>query len=290
MNTNRAIVLLGIIVALVAVILLYSSVYTVKMMQQALVLELGAPKKVVSEPGLYTKLPLVQEVRIFPKQLLNLVAPSQEVIAQDKKRIVVDAFLRWRIVDPLRFYQSQTDQERANGTLMQMLNSEVRGVLGSQVFSAMLSSKRAQLMRDIRDNMNQETKNFGIVIVDVRILHADLPLQNSEAIYQRMVQERKREANEFRAQGQEVRQTIQSNAERDRTVLLAEATRDSEIMRGEGDAEKTRILAEAYNQDPDFFAFYRSMQAYKDALPSDNTTMLVSPTGDFFRYYGQAGR
>ncbi len=290
MNPNRVIVLLGVIAALVAVILLYSSVYTVKMMQQALVLELGAPKKVVSEPGLYTKLPLVQEVRIFPKQLLNLVAPSQEVIAQDKKRIVVDAFLRWRIVDPLRFYQSQTDQERANGTLMQMLNSEVRGVLGSQVFSAMLSSKRAQLMRDIRDNMNQETKNFGIVIVDVRILHADLPLQNSEAIYQRMVQERKREANEFRAQGQEVRQTIQSNAERDRTVLLAEATRDSEIMRGEGDAEKTRILAEAYNQDPDFFAFYRSMQAYKDALPSDNTTMLVSPTGDFFRYYGQAGR
>jgi len=199
----------------------------------------------------------------------------------------VDAFARWRIVDPLRFYQSLTDQQTAIIRLTPILSSNVRRVLGSQSFAAMLSSERAKLMRDIRDNMNQEAENFGIKIVDVRIRRADLPPQNSLAIYGRMQQERKREANEYRAEGSEISQRVKARADREVTVLVAEATRESEILKGQGDAQKTKILADAYGQDANFFAFYRSMQAYKDALPSDTTTVVLSPNGDFFKYFGE---
>jgi membrane protease subunit HflC len=283
-------VLLGIAIVVLAVLIVGgSSVFTVNQTEEALVTQFGAPQEVVTDPGLHFKTPFLQQVHYFDKRLLNLDAAQEEVIAQDKKRLVVDAFARWRIVDPLRFYQTLGDEQTADMRLTPILSSDVRRVLGSQFFSAVLSEKRAQLMLDIRDDMNRDAAGFGIHVADVRIRHADLPQQNSEAIYSRMIQERKREANEFRAEGEEISLRVKARAEREVTVLTAEATRESEILRGQGDAEKTKILADAYGQDPDFFAFYRSMQAYKDALGSDNTTMVLSPNSEFFRYFGQTG-
>ncbi len=286
---NRALLLVVPVTVLLAMLLAYWSLYTVNPTEQVLVLQFGAPKEVVTEPGLHAKLPLVQIAEYIDKRLLKVEAPAEEVITQDKKRIVVDAFARWRIVDPLRFYETLIDQNGAQSRLMPILSSDLRRVLGSQTFTTMLSSARADLMHYIRNDMNQESGRFGIQIVDVRIRHADLPPQNSEAIYKRMQQERKREANEFRGEGEEISQRIKARADREVTVLTAEAGRESQILRGEGEAEKTRILAEAYGQDPDFFAFYRSMQAYQDALPGANTTVVLSPNSEFFRYFSQAG-
>jgi membrane protease subunit HflC len=288
---NRWPVIAAGIAALVVLGAVLSCVYTIYPTDQVLLTQLGAPKAVITEPGLHFKIPFFQYANFMPRQLLNLEAPSEEVIAEDKKRLVVDAFARWRIVDPLRFYQSvpNANQELAETLLAPILSSSIRGVLGSQNFAAMLSQKRSQLMRDIRDNMNQEAHAFGVVIVDVRIRRADLPQANSLAIYQRMQKEREREASEYRAEGDETGQRVRARAEREVTVLIAEATRESEILRGQGDAEKTRILAEAYGQDADFFAFYRSMQAYQDALKGDNTTIVLSPNSEFFKYFGSGG-
>ncbi len=276
---------LAAVVAFVVIGVLFTCFYTVNQTEQALIVQFGAPRQLVTDPGLHTKLPW-QRVLKFDKRLLNLDAPSEEVIAQDKKRIVVDAFARWRIIDTLQFYQTLNDETGAASRLAPILSSNIRRVLGSQNFSAMLSPQRAALMHDIRDNMNQDTQDFGIRIVDVRIRHADLPPENSQAIYARMKKEREREAAEYRAEGDETAQRIRARADREATVIKAEATRESEILRGEGDAEKTKTLAEAYGQDPDFFAFYRSMQAYQDALPGSTTTVVLSPNSEFFRYFG----
>lgn len=273
---------------LLAVWLAALSFYTVGPTERVLLLQFAAPLKVVSEEGLHTKIPFVQSIQVIDRRLLSLEAPAEEVITEDKKRIVVDAFARWRIVDPLRFYQSLLDQTGAQLRLSPFLSSDLRRVLGSQTFATVLSSSRADLMHDIRDDMNQETRPLGVEVVDVRIRHADLPPQNSEAIFQRMQQERKREANEFRAEGSEIKQRIEARADREATVLIAEAGRESEILRGEGEAEQTKILGDAYGQDPDFFAFYRSMQAYRDALPADTTRFVLSPDSEFFRYFGSA--
>ena len=277
------------VAAVIVILIGLSCFYTVKQTEQALLLQFNAPREIVTEPGLHTKIPWIQSVVFIDKRLLNLEAPSEEVIAEDKKRLVVDAFARWRILDPLRFYQSLYDLDTAQIRLTSILSSNVRRVLGSQNFAAVLSARRAELMRDIRDNMNQEASNFGIKVVDVRIRHADLPAENSQAIYSRMTQERKREANEYRAEGSEISQRIKARAERETTVLVAEATRESSILHGQGDAEKTKILADAFGADADFFAFYRSMQAYQEALPGDNTTLIASPNSDFFHYFSNPG-
>ncbi|MDE1938956.1 MAG: protease modulator HflC [Alphaproteobacteria bacterium] len=271
------------VAALFVLGVLFSCVFTVNQTQQALVVQFGAPQQMATEPGLHFKLPW-QQVYFFDKRLLDLDAKSEEVISQDSKRIQVDAFARWRIVNPLLFYQTLVNQDTALVRLTPILSANIRRVLGSQNFAAMLSAKRSTLMHDIRDNMNQNVKGYGIVIADVRISRADLPPENSVAIYHRMQKERQRAAAEFRAEGDETAQRIRARAEREVTVIKAEATRESDILRGEGDAEKTRILAQAYGQDPDFFAFYRSMQSYKTALPGDNTTMVLSPNSDFLKY------
>jgi membrane protease subunit HflC len=282
---NRiAAAILGVGAFFVAGVLLFS-LYIVSQTQQALVVQFGVPLRIVSDPGLHTKLPW-QSVMIFDKRLLNVDAPSEEVIAQDKKRIVVDAFARWRIVDPQQFFQTLTDEDNAESRLANIMSSEIRRVLGAQDFATMLSPRRADLMHDIRDDMNQDTQGFGIRIVDVRIRHADLPPDNSLAIYQRMTKEREREAAEYRAEGDETAQRIRARADREVTVITAEANREAQILQGEGDAEKTRTLADAYGQDPDFFAFYRSMQAYRDALPGNSTTVVLSPNSEFFKYFG----
>jgi len=277
---------LFVIVGIALIALSYTIFYTVHQTEQALVLQFGRPISVISEAGLHFKLPW-QKVVTYDRRVLNLEAPPEEVIAQDKKRLVVDAFARWRITDPLRFNQKFTSIPFAEAQLSAILGSNIRRVLGSQPFAAVLSSSRAKLMHEIRDDVNADTGNFGVAIVDVRIRRTDLPPQNSLAIYQRMQQERVREANEFRAQGAQIKQEIQSKADRDATVIRAEATRQAEITRGEGDGEKNRIFAEVYGQDPDFFAFYRSMKAYEGALPANNTTMILSPDSEFMRYFGR---
>lgn len=288
MNRNGA--FFGMIAVGIVLILSLFSLYTVNPREQVLLLQFGAPKQLVTEPGLHVKIPFLQQIQYIPKMLLNLDAPTEEVIAQDKKRLVVDAFARWKIVDPLRFYQSLYDQETAIIRLTPILSSDVRRVLGSKTFADMLSGKRAALMDEIRDETNRNTVSYGIKIVDVRIRRADLPPQNSQAIYRRMEQERTREANEFRAEGEEISKRVRARADREVTVLTAEATRESEILRGQGDAEKTKVLGAAFSQDADFFAFYRSLEAYQDALPGDNTTMVLSPTGEFFRYFQTPGK
>ena len=283
---SRAILLFAGALVLILVIALFSSFYFVNQTEEALVLQFGAPRAVITDPGIHFKVPLTQNVVFVDKRVLLLDALPEEVIASDKKRMVVDAFARWRITDPLRFYQSLVDKDNAATRLSPILSSSVRRVLGSQTFAAMLSGKRAQLMLDIRDDMNQDVTGFGIRIVDVRIRHADLPQANSEAIYQRMQKEREREAAEYRAEGDETAQRIRARAAREVTILTAEATRESEILRGEGDAEKTRILGLAYSQDPDFFAFSRTMQAYQDSL-TGNSTVVLSPDSDFLKYFGK---
>ena len=286
MNKNQRpmVIAAGVVAALIVI---FSSLYTVHQTQQALVLQFGEPVAVVTEPGLHVKAPWpFQNVWYIDKRVLMIDLPAEEVIAQDRKRLVVDAYARWRITDPLRFYQALTDEAVAQVRLQPILGSNVRRVLGSQTFDAVLSGERARLMVDIRNNVNAETQNFGIEIVDVRIRRADLPPQNSDAIYRRMQQERVREANEFRAQGEQVSQEIRSKADRDATVILAEAQRQAEITRGEGDGEKNRIFAEAFSRDADFFAFYRSMNAYQSSLKGDNTTVILSPDSEFFRYFG----
>jgi membrane protease subunit HflC len=267
-----------------------TSLYTVHQTQQAIVLQVGEPRAVITTPGLHVKLPWpFQNVLTLDKRVLYLDLPAEEVIAQDRKRLVVDAFARWRITDPLRFYQSLTDEQVAQTRLQPILGSNVRRILGSQTFAAVLSGQRAKLMLDIRAGVNAETRNFGIEVVDVRIRRADLPQQNSDAIYRRMQQERVREANEFRAQGEQISQEVRSKADRDATVIVAEATRQASITRGQGDAEKNRVFAQAFGQDPDFFAFYRSMNAYQASLKGENTTVILSPDSEFFRYFGGGG-
>jgi len=283
---NRTLTVSLAVTALFVLGVLFSCVYILNQTQQGLVVQFGAPQEVASDPGLHFKLPY-QHVYFFEKRLLNLDAKSEEVIARDKKRILVDAFARWRIVDPLLFYQALFDQDTAQTRLSPILSSNIRRVLGSQNFAEMLSGRRGELMHEIRDNMNQDVKGFGIVIADVRIRRADLPQENSVAIYQRMQKERQREAAEFRAQGDETAQRIRARAEREVTVITAEATRESAILRGEGDAEKTKTLGEAYSQDADFFAFFRSMQAYQETFVGGSTTVVLSPKSEFFKYFGE---
>jgi modulator of FtsH protease HflC len=274
-------------VAVVLGLLLLSSLYTVQQTQLALVVQVGEPRQVVTTPGLHVKLPYpLQTVDYFDKRVLNVELPTEEVIAQDKKRLLVDAFARWRITDPLRFFQSLSNQAVAQVRLVPILGSNVRRILGAQTFASVLSTQRAKLMVDIKNGVNAETKSFGIQVVDVRIRRADLPPQNSDAIYRRMQQERVREANEFRAQGEQISQEIRSKADRDATVIVADATKQAEIIRGQGDGEKNGIFAQAFGQDPDFFAFYRSMDAYTASLKGSNTTLVLSPDSDFLRYFG----
>ena len=273
------------VIAVAALIVGYSSLFTVYQTQQALVIRLGQPVRVISEPGLNFKAPFIDSVVHIDKRILDLEAPSQEVIASDQKRLVVDAFARYRIKDPLRFYQTLGSINGANSQLSILLNSALRRVLGEVTFTHVVRDQRADLMARIRELVDHEATALGIEVVDVRIRRADLPEQNSQAVYQRMQTERQREAAEFRAQGAQRAQEIRSRADREVTVLVAEATSKSEQIRGEGDGTRNQIFADAFNQDPDFFAFYRSMQAYEQGLKHNDTRMLLKPDSNFFRYF-----
>ena len=276
----------AVVIALVLIVL-YSSVFVVHQTQQALVLRFGEPvREPVTMPGLYYKLPLIDSVVLIDKRILDLDSPPQEVIASDQKRLVVDAFARYRITNPLKFYQSVGTVEGANSRLSSVLNSSLRRVLGESTFIEVVRDDRADLMGRIKDGMNAEAKeNFGIEVVDVRLRRADLPDANSQAVYQRMQTERQREAAEIRAQGNQASQVIRAKADRDVTVIIAEATSKGEQTRGEGDGTRNKIFADAYGQDAGFFAFYRSMQAYELGLQKEGTRMLLSPDSDFFRFF-----
>lgn len=275
----------AVIIALAA-IAVYSSIFFVHQTQQALVLRFGEPRRIILEPGLQYKAPLIDTVILIDKRILDLDNPPQEVIASDQKRIVVDAFARYRIIDPLKFYQSVATVEGANSRLLPVLNSSMRSVLGESTFIEVVRDDRADLMSRIKDGMNAQAKNnFGIEVVDVRLRRADLPDANSQAIYQRMQTERQREAAEIRAQGNQASQAIRAKADRDVTVIIAEASSKGEQLRGEGDGTRNKIFADAYGKDPDFFAFYRSMQAYEQGLQKDGTRMLLTPDSDFFRFF-----
>jgi membrane protease subunit HflC len=285
MRTN----FIGGVIAVIVVALLivgYSSVFTIYQTQQVLVLRLGQPRPPITEPGLHFKAPFIDTVVYIDRRILDLEAPAQEVIASDQKRLVVDAFARYRIQDPLRFYQTLGSIQGANSQLAILLNSALRRVLGEATFIHVVRDQRADLMSRIRELVDKEATSYGIQVVDVRIRRADLPEQNSQAVYQRMQTERQREAAEFRAQGSQKSQEIRARADRDVTVLVAEATSRAEQTRGDGDAERNRIFADAYGKDPDFFAFYRSMQAYETGLRANDTRLVLRPDSDFFKYFG----
>lgn len=276
---------LAVIVLGVVLIGAYLSVFIVFPQQQALVLRFGEVRRAITDAGFYFKVPIVNNVVYIDKRILDLDVPAQEVIASDQKRLVVDAFARYRIGNPVLFYQTVGNLDSANQRLSTFLQSALRSVLADASFQAVVRDQRDALMRRIRTEVDTRASSLGISVVDVRIRRADLPQANSEAIYRRMQTERQREATEIRAQGEEASRRIRAQADREATVIVAEATAEAARIRGEGEAEANRILAGAYSRDPDFFAFYRSLQAYEDALGSDNTSLVLSPDSEFFRYF-----
>ena len=277
-------ILIPIIIVIAATI--FFSIFIVKEGNQAIVLQFGDPKRILLKPGLNFKIPFIQNVVFLDKRILNLDTPPEEVIASDQKRLIVDAFARFQIVDPLKFYISVGNERVARSRLSTIINSRIRNVLGQQELQTLLSQDRTKQMALIQEGVNNEAENFGIKIVDVRIKRADLPQANSDAIFRRMQTEREREAKEFRAKGAEMAVTITSTADKEVTVILAEAQKQSEIMKGEGDGQRNNIFADAFGQDPEFFAFYRSMQAYGKAFNAGETSMILSPDSEFFKFFG----
>ena len=276
-------------IIIVLAIITYLSLFTVKEINQAIVLQFGNPKQVITEAGLQWKIPFVQNVVFLDRRILSLDPAPEEVIASDQKRLIVDAYSRFKIIDPLKFYISLGNEMVARSRLATIINSRIRNVLGKQSLATLLSEERGRQMAIIQEGVNEEAKKFGIEIIDVRIKRADLPQANSEAIYKRMQTEREREAKEFRARGAEMAVTITSTADKEVTVILANASKQSEIMKGEGDGIRNKIFADAYGRDPEFFSFYRAMQAYEKALIGGETTMILSPDSDFFKYFGSTG-
>jgi modulator of FtsH protease HflC len=282
---NRRILLVVAVVLVVAGIFAMSSLFIVDQTQEALVLQFGQPRRVISEPGLKVKRPFIEDVIYYEKRLLDFEPPPEEVIVSDQKRLVVDTYTRYRITDPLLFYQTVSTEAAVRARLNAMVSGSLRRVLGNVTLSALLSNQRAAIMRQIRDEVSEQGKSFGIDVADVRIRRADLPEENSQAIYARMVSERQQQAAQYRGEGAEAAQTVRANADRERTVILAEAQRDGQRVRGEGDAQSIKTYADAFGQDKDFFVFYRSMQAYRDALNGHTTSFVLTPDTGFFRFF-----
>ena len=285
MNAKK--ILLPIII--VTALTVYFSVFIVKEINQAIVLQFGDPKRILLKPGLNFKIPFIQNVVFLDTRILNLDAPPEEVIASDQKRLIVDAFARFQIKDPLQFYISVGNERVARSRLSTIVNARIRGVLGKEELQTLVSKDRARLMDQITKDVNTEAEKLGIRIIDVRIKRADLPQANSEAIYRRMQTERQREAKEFRAEGAEIAQTVRSTADKEVTIILAEANKKSQILKGEGDGLRNKIFADAFGKDPTFFSFYRSMQSYEKALIGKDTSLILSPDSDFFKYFGKSG-
>jgi membrane protease subunit HflC len=286
---NRRVLTVVAVLLVVAGIFAMSSLFIVDQTEQALVLQLGQPRRVIREPGLWVKRPFIENVIYYDKRLLDFEPPPEEIIASEQKRLVVDTYTRYRIIDPLMFYQTVNSEAAVRARLNALVSGSLRRVIGNVTLAAVLSAKRSAIMRQIRDEVRVQAKPFGIDVIDVRIRRADLPPENSQAIYARMESERQQQAAQYRAEGAEAAQTVRAKAERERTVILAEAQRTAQIARGQGDAQATAIYAKAYDQDKDFFSFYRSMQAYRDAFTGSTTSFVLAPDGSFFRYFADPG-
>lgn len=274
----------GIIVILLGIVV-SATLFTVDQTQQAIVMQFGNPKKVIQTPGLQYKIPFIQNVQYYEKRVLNIDPPVESVILTDQKRILVNTFARYRIEDPLVYFRALRTESNAEQKLSSIINATTRGVLGNATLASVLSADRTPILQAIREQVNTEAQNFGIVILDVRLRRADLPDETVQSVYERMKSEREREAAEFRAQGRELAQRITSAADREVTVIIAEATRESEILRGEGEGARTTILNNAYGQDAGFFNFYRSMQAYEASFANDNSFLVLSPDSEFFDFF-----
>lgn len=269
----------------VAIFLLINAVFIVQETEQVLVTQFGNVRQQIKDPGLHFKLPLIEQVRVFEKRILNVDPPAEEVLLSDQKRLVVDSFARYRITDMLTFFKTMNSEGAALQRLSTIINSSVRSNLGKVPMTDILSEKRDALMRQIQKDVNNEVTRFGIQVVDLRIVRADLPEQVTQATYARMRSEREREAREARAQGEEISLQIRSKADKDRTILLAEAARDAQITRGQGDEQAIKIYAEAFNKDPRFYQFYRSLEAYRKSLADPETTLILSPDNDFLHFF-----
>ena len=265
-----------------------NSLFTMDERQQGLVLQFGEPKRVIQSSGLHFKLPLIQNVVRYDVRILEYDLPIEEVIAVDKKRMLIDSFTRFKITDPLEFYKTVGTESSVRNRLNSNVISSLRRVVGRVTLEELLSEERSNIMENIKVEVNNEASRFGIEVVDVRIRRADLPEANSQAIYERMISERVREAKEFRAKGSEIAQKIRAEADKERTVILAEATKKSEILRGEGESQSVNIYANAFQQDPEFYSFYRSMQAYGNVLGEDGTTMILSPDSEFLEFFNSS--
>jgi membrane protease subunit HflC len=283
---NRKLLAVIGVVLVIGGILAMSSFFIVDQTEQALVLQLGQPRRVIREPGLWIKRPFIENVIDYDNRVLDFEPPHEEVIVSDQKRLVADTYTRYRIVNPLLFYQTVGSEAGVRARLAALVSGSLRRVLGSVTLNDVLSVKRAAIMAQIRDDVAVQAKDFGIDVVDVRLRRADLPEENSQAIYARMQSEREQQARQYRGEGAEAAQNVRANAERERTVILAEAQRDAQRVRGDGDAQSIKTYADAFGQDKEFFAFYRSLQAYRDALNGKDTSFVLTPEGNFFRFFG----
>ncbi|HXO91706.1 MAG TPA: protease modulator HflC [Stellaceae bacterium] len=286
---DRRLLLVLAVVLVVAGLALTNALFIVDQTEQALVLQFGQPRRVVRTPGLWAKRPFLEDVKRYDNRLLDFEPPPEEVIVSDQKRLVVDTYTRYRITDPLLFYQTVNTEVAVRARLSAMVNGSLRRVLGNVTLSALLSHERPAIMKQIRDEVSEQGKGFGIDVIDVRIRRADLPEENSQAIFARMVSERQQQAAQYRGEGAEAAQTVRANADRERTIIVAEAQRSAQRVRGDGDAESIRIYADAFGQDKEFFAFYRSMQAYRDALNGRSTSFVLTPGSGFFRFFEKPG-
>jgi membrane protease subunit HflC len=279
-----------VVVAIATIVLVLQAFFTVHQSDRALVLQLGAPIRVVNDPGLNFKIPFIQNVEPVSKRVLNAEATQEELLTQDQKRVVVDYFARYKIIDPLLFYQSVRSTDLLEQRLKPIITSQLRRVLGGVQLARILTKERAEMMREITVAVDGEVKRFGITVIDVRMKRVDLPKENSEAIFNRMRTQRQQAAALIRAEGNRAAQALRAEGQKQQVIIVANARKQSEILRGEGDAKATAIYNQAYGQDPEFFNFYRSMQALSLGLGGDTTTYVGPPTGDFFRYFGTAGQ
>jgi membrane protease subunit HflC len=284
---NRALILA--VVAAIGVVVASSTLFTVHQTQQVLITQFGQPIRVIREPGLQVKVPFIQSVIAFDRRLLDFDAPGEEVILGDQRRLIVDSFTRYRITDPLLYFQTVGATEAGiRARLNSIVQSSLRRVLGNEPLLSVLSTDRTRIMGTIRAQVNEEARRFGIEVTDVRIRRADLPDENTQAILNRMQSERERVAREARAEGAEVAAQVRARADRERTVLIAEAQASADILRGQGENDAIRIFAEAFQRDPQFFHFWRSMQAYREAFSEGDTRLLLSPDSEFFRFFRES--
>lgn len=279
--------ILGVIVAAVIIVVL-SSAYIVYQPEQAIVLQFGEPVRVVKEAGLKFKVPFVQNVVFYDTRLLNLDPPAQEVVLNDKKRLDVDSFTRYKIIDPLKFYKTVRTENQARGKLAEIVNSSLRKVLGKVTLAELLSQKRTKIMADISATVKKDAEAIGVSVADVRIRRADLPIEVMQAINDRMKTERQRDAKEFRAKGQQQAQNIRATADKEATIIVAEAEKNAQITRGEGDRQAVQLWNKTVGQDVDFYDFYRSLDAYRKSLSDDETSLVLSPDSEFFKFFNRS--